>query len=139
MAGEIVVGYDGTELGKAALDVGCDLALATGAPIVVVYGYEPYHGGGEIGTHRQVLYEMGEKATDEAVATARGRGVEAEVELVADRPAPALAEVAEQRGARLIAVGGFGEAPLKGAILGSTPYKLLHLASVPVLVIPISH
>jgi nucleotide-binding universal stress UspA family protein len=30
----------------------------------------------------------------------------------------------------------YGERPIKGAILGSTPHKLLHLAGCPVLVVP---
>jgi Universal stress protein family len=40
------------------------------------------------------------------------------------------------RVARMIVVGSYGEAPLKGAIIGSTPYKLLHLSQRPVLVVP---
>jgi nucleotide-binding universal stress UspA family protein len=36
----------------------------------------------------------------------------------------------------MIVVGSYGERPLKGAILGSTPYKLLYLADRPVLVVP---
>ena len=30
----------------------------------------------------------------------------------------------------------YGESPIKGAILGSTPHKLLHLSDRPVLVVP---
>jgi nucleotide-binding universal stress UspA family protein len=33
-------------------------------------------------------------------------------------------------------VGTYGESPLKGAILGSTPHKLLHMSPVPVVVVP---
>ena len=36
----------------------------------------------------------------------------------------------------MIVVGSHGEAPLKGAILGSTPYKLVQLSETPVLVVP---
>ncbi|MGH2974785.1 MAG: universal stress protein [Solirubrobacterales bacterium] len=36
----------------------------------------------------------------------------------------------------MIVVGSYGEAPLKGAIIGSTPCKLLHLSLCPVLVVP---
>ena len=63
-------------------------------------------------------------------------GIEHEVELMPMKPAHALVEAAEQHGARMIVVGSHGEAPLKGAILGSTPYKLLHQTEVPVLVVP---
>lgn len=47
-----------------------------------------------------------------------------------------LNRVAEERNARYIVVGSYGESPLKGAILGSTPHKLLHLSAVPVVVVP---
>ena len=33
-------------------------------------------------------------------------------------------------------VGGTGERPIVGAILGSVPHKLLHRSTVPVLVVP---
>ena len=36
----------------------------------------------------------------------------------------------------MIVVGSYGESPIKGAILGSTPHKLLHRAERPVLVVP---
>jgi nucleotide-binding universal stress UspA family protein len=136
MAGEIVVGYDGLETSKAALAAACELAKETGAKVVVAYGAEPYHGAGEIGGLRAELHKMGEAATAEGVAAARERGVEAEAQLVADRPAAGLAALAQQLGARMIVLGSHGQGPLRGAILGSTPYKLLAMATVPVLVVP---
>jgi len=51
------------------------------------------------------------------------------------RPAEALLRVAEERDARMI-VGTHGEHPLKGAVLGSVPHKLLHVSEVPVLGMP---
>jgi nucleotide-binding universal stress UspA family protein len=38
----------------------------------------------------------------------------------------------------VIVVGTAGESPLKGAMLGSTPHKLLHLSSRPVLCVPVA-
>jgi nucleotide-binding universal stress UspA family protein len=35
----------------------------------------------------------------------------------------------------MIVVGSYGESPLRGALLGSVPYRLLHRSSVPVLVV----
>lgn len=63
-------------------------------------------------------------------------GVRGEVALRADRPVDALIAEADARDARAIIVGTYGESPLKGAILGSTPHKLLHLSTRPVLVVP---
>jgi len=33
-------------------------------------------------------------------------------------------------------VVGYGESPMRSAILGSTPHKLLHLSERPVVVVP---
>ena len=51
-------------------------------------------------------------------------------------PVDALLAVAAKHAARFIVVGGYGESPLRGAILGSTPHKLLHLSETPVVVVP---
>ena len=37
----------------------------------------------------------------------------------------------------MIVVGTTGESPLKGAVLGSTPHRLLHLSERPVLCVPV--
>jgi nucleotide-binding universal stress UspA family protein len=62
--------------------------------------------------------------------------VEVDLELRAERPVEALMSVAAEREARAIVVGSQGEHPMKGAILGSTPHKLLHLSEHPILVVP---
>jgi nucleotide-binding universal stress UspA family protein len=46
-----------------------------------------------------------------------------------------LIAVAEERDARMIVVGSYGERPLKSLLVGATPNKLLHLAERPVLVV----
>ena len=136
MSGEIVIGYDGTECGHAALDLACELASALGTRLVVAYGYQPYQGAGEIGTHRELMRDEGERLLAEATGAAADRGVESEAALIPERPAAAIAGLAEERDARMIVVGTYGESPLKGAILGSTPHKLVQLATVPVVVVP---
>ena len=137
--GQIIVGYDGGACADAALDEAAGLAKSLGDSIVLVFGYAPGgYGGGEVPTHRAAVKELAEKVTAEGLERARATGVEAEVELVPKHPAHALADVAAEREARMIVVGSYGETPLRGAILGSTPYKLLHGAEVPVLVVPAS-
>jgi nucleotide-binding universal stress UspA family protein len=136
MSDEIVIGYDGTKCGHAALETACDLAEGLGCKLVVAFGYQPYQGAGEIGTQREIMRDQGEKLTAEAVALATERGVEAEAAVVPERPAAAIANLADEREARMIVVGTYGESPLKGAILGSTPHKLVQMATVPVVVVP---
>jgi len=133
----IVVGYDSSDCGKQALDAAVGLAKALGAELVVVFGYKPPGiWGGEIAEHEEAIEELGRKMTEEAQSRAAAQGLEAEVRLVPKRGSEALVEVAEERDAQMIVVGSYGDPPLKGAILGSTPTKLRHMSERPVLVVP---
>lgn len=135
---EIVVGYDASECSKLALEEACALAGQLGDRVVIVFGYAPGgYGGGEFPAHRDAVEEIGERITAEAAALAGRAGVEHEVSLLPLKAEQALIEVADERDARMIVVGSYGETPLKGVILGSTPNKLLHLAGRPVLVVPV--
>ncbi|HEX3733714.1 MAG TPA: universal stress protein [Solirubrobacterales bacterium] len=135
--GQIVVGYDGSACGDAALSSALGIAGELGDKVVVVFGYAPPGlWGGEIAEHEEAIEELGEKVMAQAKAQAGEHGVEIEEALVPKRAAEALIEVAEQRDARMIVVGSFGDPPLKGMILGSTPNKLLHMSERPVLVVP---
>ena len=134
---DIVVGYDGSDCGRAALEEAASLAMELGDRIVIVYGYAPGgYGGGEIPTHREAVEEIGEKFTAEAERRATEIGVPHEVELLPLKPDHALVRVADERKARMIVVGSYGEPALKGIILGSTTNRLLHLTDRPVLVVP---
>ena len=135
--GEIVVGYDGSACGKVALEEALGLAKGLGDRVVIVFGYAPPGmWGGEIAEHEEAIEEFGAKVTQEARERARASGVEAEVAMVARKPHEALVEMAEARKARMIVVGSYGDPPLKGMILGSTPNKLLYTSDCPVLVVP---
>jgi nucleotide-binding universal stress UspA family protein len=135
--GVIVLGYDASPGARRALDQAIDLARTFGDRLVIGFGvHPPGLGGGEGAEHRQALREEAVRLTDDALVLAREAGVDAEVALVDERPADALTSLGDQHGARMIVVGSYGESAMKGAILGSTPHKLLHLAQRPVLVVP---
>lgn len=133
---DMVVGYDGSDCARAALDRAVSLAAELGDTLVITFGYEPSGYGEEHSEHRRAVEEVGERLTSEALAVAQAGGVQAEVSLRAERPVEALMAEADARDARAIVVGSYGESPIKGAILGSTPHKLLHLSTRPVLVVP---
>ncbi len=132
----IVVGYDGTESSKAALNEAVRLATDLGEPLLTVFGYGVNPMGGEVTDHVQTLKEHGEKVTAEAVEAAKKGGAKAEVVLSDLEGAEALIAVADQRDARMIVVGHHGEGPIRGAILGATAYRLVHTSETPVLIIP---
>jgi len=135
--GQIVVGYDGSDCSRAALAEGLQTAKALGDDVVVVFGYAPPGlWGGEIVEHEEAIEERGKKVLEEATHQAEAAGASVEVELVPMKASEAIVDAAERRDARMIVVGSYGDPPLKGMILGSTPNKLLHLADRPVLVVP---
>ena len=134
---QIVVGYDGSACGEAALEAALALAPALGDEVTVVFGYAPPGiWGGEIADHEEAIEELGEKVLGKAREQAAARGVEIGEELIPKRAVQALIDAADARDARMIVVGSFGESALKGIILGSTTNKLLHLTDRPVLVVP---
>ena len=134
--GEIVVGYDGSSCGSAALEEALHLAAELGDHVTAVFGYAPPGiWGGEISDHAQAIEELGEKVTADARRRAAAQGAEIDIELLPKRSVEALVEAAEERDARMIVVGSGGDGALKEIILGSTPHKLLQVSSRPVLVV----
>ena len=85
--------------------------------------------------YHAALQELASSRVAEARELASG-AKEIETVVIEDSPAQALVELGRQRDARVIVVGTRGEGPIRGALLGSTPHKLLHLADRPVLVVP---
>lgn len=135
MANVLVAGYDGTDGGKAALASAIELAKDLGAEVVLVFAYEPSKFADEAGDYERAVKEHGRDVTAEGMKQVEAGGVKGSVELVPTRPVEALVRVAKERDARMIVVGSYGEGPLKGAIVGSTPHKLLQLSEHPVLVV----
>ena len=130
-----VLGYDGTDGSRAALDAAVGLAAELGDTLVVVFAHEVSRLGGEVHDYEEALRERGRQVLEEARAVAREGGVEIELVMRELASAEALIAVADEHDARLIAVGSYGERPLKSALVGSTPTRLLHLSERPVLVV----
>jgi nucleotide-binding universal stress UspA family protein len=135
VAGTIVVGYDGTEGAQAALAAAIELGRDLAASLVVVFGYSPGLAERQVADHRQALHELADRETAKGVETAKAAGLDAVAAAVGERPAEALVHVADEHDARMIVVGSYGERPITGAILGSTPHRLVHLSERPVLVV----
>jgi nucleotide-binding universal stress UspA family protein len=138
MAGDIILGYDGSDGSKSALRVAVAVAKAFSAPLTLVFGYEPNPMGGETADYKKKLQKIGDDVLATAVEEAKALDPSVVVEplVVPLRPAESLLEAANERDARVIVVGGNGERPIVGVILGSVPHKLLHRSTVPVLVVP---
>jgi nucleotide-binding universal stress UspA family protein len=131
----LVVGYDGTDGARAAVREAARLAPLLGGDVVVVFAFHVSPLGGQVADLAATLRERGEAVLGEALELLRAAGVDGRGELVDDRPAEALARMADAEDAQMIVIGSYGEAPLRGALLGSTPYRLLHRSERPVLVV----
>jgi nucleotide-binding universal stress UspA family protein len=136
MSSGVVVGYDGSECSKAALRTAVEVGRAYGEKVIVAFGYDLNPVAGEMHDYHSALHELATRRLEEASALAAGDGLEVEAVIVEQAPAHALVELADERDARVIVVGTRGEGPLRGALLGSTPHKLLQLSDRPVLVVP---
>jgi nucleotide-binding universal stress UspA family protein len=137
MAGDIVVGYDGSDGAKAALPHAVALARAFGVPLAVVFAYGQNPVGGVTGDVKRAVEAVGEQMLDEArrAVVAIDPDVDVQPEVVDARPVDALVAVVGQREARMLVVGGNGHGSLVGSLLGSSTYKILHHSPVPVLVV----
>ncbi len=136
MSSGVIVGYDGSDCAKAALRTAIGVARAYGDRLIVAFGYELNPVAGELHDYHTALRELAAKRIAEATSLAAAEGAQVEGAVIERPAAEGLAELASERDARLIVVGTRGESPWRGALLGSTPHKLLHLSSRPVLVVP---
>lgn len=138
MSAGVVVGYDGSDCAKAALRVAVEVGRAYGERVTIAYGYDVSPVGGQDHDYLEALRELGTRRLQEAQALVGDDAGQVDTVIVEEAPAKALVELADARDARVIVVGTRGERPLTGALLGSTPHKLLHLSDRPVLVVPAS-
>jgi nucleotide-binding universal stress UspA family protein len=134
----IVVGYDGSDGSRASLERAIELAKGIGDSVTVVFGAAaPGIIGGEMASHEEAVAERGETVLRHATDQAQANGFEIEAKMVKEHPVDALLAEAEAGDARMIVVGNQGgPSPIRGAILGAVPFKLVHLSPVPVLVVP---
>lgn len=133
---EIVIGYDGSDSSKSALDQAFDFANALGDSIVVVFAAAPGgYGGGEVPEQRKAVEEFGQKVMQEAIDAAKAAEVDCTTELINEHPHDALMTAGDKHEARMIVVGSHGDHPVVGAIIGATPYKLVQMSDRPVLVV----
>jgi nucleotide-binding universal stress UspA family protein len=134
----VVLGYDESPGAARALRIAIEVAAAYGEELVLVYGATApgLRDGAEYRSHYDAIRQAGRTGLEHALTAAEEAGVPASVEVLDESPAQALLEAAERHGARVIVVGTWGESPMRGALLGSTPHKLLHMSPIPVLCVP---
>jgi nucleotide-binding universal stress UspA family protein len=144
MTDTIVVGTDGSETAKQAVNEAVRLAKALDSELHVVTAFRALRGaritGAPEGAAKVWAPLPDDKARaiiEEAAAALRIAGVEGTTHLVEKDPAEAVLEVADEVGADLIVVGSQGMAGAK-RLLGSVPNKISHEAHCNVLIVSTS-
>ena len=133
--GPIVVGVDGSSGAAHALDWAITAAEAHGVGIVLVHGLAG------------VPAEVGPSAIDRFVDQARalidrhahrvsGAGVDVVKVVRVDDPRSLIPLVADQYDASLIVVGGEGDGPVSGMLIGSVVNHIAQQSEHPVVIVP---
>lgn len=144
MPQNIVVGYDGSESGRSALDFALDLAKARGAGLVVAHVLEwsPYSF-----LTPEEIEERHKRRSDEldraetailvpAVKALESKGITVKTALKYGHIAETLIRIAKDEGASQIVIGRTGHSGLSARLFGSVAGTLAQAAPVPVTIVP---
>jgi nucleotide-binding universal stress UspA family protein len=149
-AGAVLVGFDGSDPSRAAIDAASKLLSVREAVIETVWiPYGPVAAGGAaampVGVVSRAVEELdsaiaarAERTAHEGVRLAAAGGLEARAEAVqAGGPVwCTLSDSAEAHGSPAIVVGSRGRGAVATTVLGSTSAALLHHARQPILIVP---
>lgn len=140
---EVVVGVDDSGASERALDVACDIAAATGAPLRIVRveplhspeswaSVETRHAGSQ---HTHALRAEAEATLERSEKHAHGAypDLVIETEVLYGDAGHALAPLGDRAG--LVVVGSRGRGGFSGLLLGSVSHTVIHEANCPVMVV----
>lgn len=144
MSGKFVVGYDGSDASKRALDFAVDRAKAQGGSIVIAHVLEwsPYSflTPNELEErHKRRNEELAraqEALMDPAVAALADSGVSVETEIKYGHIVNTLAAICKDSGAVQIVIGRDGETSIGARVFGSVASSLAQAAPVPCTIVP---
>ena len=138
----IVVGVDGSDAGRRAVEFAFQSAQLCGAAVTAVLVWHVEVVGGVVVTERsserwagvEKRYEaLGHRTIDPAVA--RHPGVDVEIRVLHGPPAKVLVEAGVDLRAELVVVGSRGRGGFLGLLLGSVSRRVVEQANCPVAVV----
>lgn len=139
----IVVGVDGSEPARRALEFAAQEALLRWAQLRVVSAWQvsatAYGGGIPLPTDRgtlDVFRHHAEEYVQEAMDVVHRLHPELEVEISTPEGQPAACLLEEARQAALIVIGNRGRGGLSSLLLGSVSHQVVQHATCPVMVVP---
>jgi len=134
----IVVANDGSDGGRKALELACDLARLHHATLHMISVEElPDFPASidEVIETKQAENHKFHAVLEAARKLAAGKGVELQAEVVAGHAAATIVERVKALKADLLVVGFMGHSALYERIIGGTTDRLVRLAPCPVLVV----
>jgi len=141
---KILVPVDGSETSRLGLQHAILLAKDQKAALRLLHVVHDYlvaegrHGLVKSGELLKELREHGQTILNDAAASARAQGIDAEMESVETPMGPvgaAIAEYAQQWPADLIVIGTHGRRGIRRLVLGSDAEYVVRTAPVPVLLV----
>jgi nucleotide-binding universal stress UspA family protein len=143
----IVVGTDGSETARVAVQEATTLASLTGATLHIVHASErrspgviAFAASGGVSelaaaNKNKAIVAESREICEQAATEARRLGVEVKIHAVSGEPADALIEVAEGAGADLVVVGNRGMSGARRFVLGSVPNTVSHHCPCSLLIV----
>jgi nucleotide-binding universal stress UspA family protein len=135
----VIWATDGSENAERALPTAVELVKDGGGKLFVVHANEIFGGraaGAPVYADEDDRRAQLRAEVDDLVTA----GIDAELQIVSGMqsdPADLIAKKALELGADVIVVGTRGHGRVAGALLGSVTQRLLHVASCPVLAVPV--
>jgi len=129
----IVVGYDGSDHSKKALEIAVDLAKRYGAEIIVITVVDIASSTDP--SVIKIAEDAAGQISSEASEKLSKEGVEHSSIIRHGDPGVEIVKAAEENKADLIVVGSRGLSTLRRLILGSVSRKVINKSKIPVLVV----
>lgn len=141
----ILVPLDSNDIATRPVDLGAELARACGAKLTLLSVVDDSFPNPDIlslqlpwADYYRHLREAA-FATLEEVRDMLPKDLQVEVAVIRGKPAPAIAQFAEENGCDLIIMATHGTSGLQQAILGSVTRRVMYLAPCPVMVVKFAH
>lgn len=135
----IMIATDGSQAAQSAVELGLEIAQATGDDVLFVSVWDMIRGGigAPFGYIDQEYVDADRGVAEDVLTAAMARaselGVEAESCLLFGEPVSEICTTARHRNVRMIVIGAHGWSALKSMIHGSVVTGVLRYAPCPVL------
>ena len=134
----ILVAYDGSEPSRKALDMAVKVAQCSNGKLKVLYAFDKVPlvlGDDETERFIERAMNKGREHLAEVTVHLRDANIEFSTDTVEGPAAEAILRVAQLEGCDLIVMGSRGLGMVQGLLLGSVSYRVLHRATIPVLIV----